>query len=99
MAWVEYKYLGTDREAFDPMFTLRAVGPSGVEYTQFEDPSCGVLPNPDIGMKDPKLRHGGTSKGWVCWTVESEDANPKLTAFTEFLTDFDGENYAEFALK
>lgn len=98
LAWVEYQYLGSGREAFDPMFVLRAIGNSGVEYSQFEDPTCGVLPDPDITMRDPTLRKGGKAKGWVCWQVAKEDVG-SLLAFTAFFDDFDGERIVGFRLK
>jgi len=98
MSWVEYQYLGDGRGALDPMFTFRSVGVLGTEYSQFEDPTCGVLPAPDAAMDDKTLRHDGKAKGWVCWTIENGDAK-SLYAFTSFLSDFDDSAIVEFALR
>jgi len=98
MPWLEYEYIGSDRVELDPMGGFYVVGSGGVEYDQFSDPSCGVLPDPDVAMNNPTLRNGGKAAGWICFAVQSSDV-ASLIAFSEFMFDFTGDSYAEFALR
>jgi hypothetical protein len=70
IARVSATYTGPGSSRFDAGFRLRAVGPSSVAYTTFND-SCGVIPD-DIG--DPDVFTGGTITGNVCWSMLTSDA-------------------------
>lgn len=97
MVYVEGKYNGDGREKLDVGFFLRSVGPQGVEYTTFSDPTCGVMPDPDLDMDGPTVRKGATVKGWgACWVVDDADL-VGLTAFADpFLSD---DGIVAFALR
>ena len=70
MVTVKAKYVGPGSTRFNGSFRLRALGPSGVVYTTFEN-RCGVIPN---GLPDPELFRGGQIEGAECWQIVSEDA-------------------------
>jgi len=76
MVTVDAKRSGKGFGYLHPQFYLRAVGPSGPEYSPFDD-SCGTLPDPDLETDDRRVFHGTTISGNVCWEVKSSDA-PKL---------------------
>lgn len=88
-------YNGDGRESFDGS-DFRAVGPSGVEYTSFTDPTCGVLPEPDIEYGGPTLRKGGTFKGYIaCYVVDQAD----VAKLQLFYSDLFGTELTYFALR
>ena len=68
---VKAKYLGSSSARFDGDYRLRALGPSGVVYSTFEN-SCGVIPNE---LPDPELFRGGQILGAECWEIASTDAD------------------------
>jgi len=57
-------------------YYMRAVGPSGQEYSTFDD-SCGSIPDPDLETDDRRIFHNTTVSGNICWQVLSSDA-PRL---------------------
>ena len=63
-------YTGSAFDRFDGSFRLRAVGPSGVVKTTFNN-SCGVVPD---SLADPDVYPSGTIEGNVCWEIPSSDA-------------------------
>lgn len=64
---------------FDGGFRLRAVGPSGVTLSTFEN-SCGVIPDE---ISNTTIFPGGTVAGNVCWSVPSGDVGG-LVLFDKF---------------
>lgn len=54
---------------FDGSYRLRAVGPSGVALSTFEN-SCGVIPDP---ISNATVFPGGNVTGNVCWSVATGD--------------------------
>jgi len=83
IATVEATYHGPGSSRFDGSFRLRAVGPSGVSYSTFND-SCGVIPDK---LPDPEVFTGGTIRGNVCWQVTSDDARALLMYDDPFTFD------------
>ena len=71
MVTVKAKFRGSGSTRFDGSYRMRALGPSGVVYTTFEN-SCGVIPDK---LADPELFKGGQIEGAVCWEIVSEDAD------------------------
>lgn len=70
IATITATYQGQGSATFDGTYRLRAVGPSAVSYTTFEN-SCGVYPN---RITNNEVFTGGTITGNVCWQVRSGDA-------------------------
>jgi hypothetical protein len=83
IATVEATYRGPGSSRFDGSFRLRAVGPSGVSYSTFND-FCGVIPDE---LPDPEVFTGGTIRGNVCWQVTAEDAGALLMYDDPFTLD------------
>jgi len=81
IATVEATYTADGSKSFDASFALRAVGPSAVGYSTFEN-SCGVIPDK---LPSSEVFTGGTVQGSVCWEVKSEDAGA-LVMYYEPLT-------------
>jgi len=81
MVYIKATYMGTGRASigFDAGYSLRGLGlGSATEYTTFENPTCGVTPDPDPSKT---VRTGGTVVGWAaCWVVDNADLDT-LTAF------------------
>lgn len=71
LANVTATYDGATSEAFDGSYRFRAVGPTSVSYSTFEN-SCGVIPNE---LSSAEVFSGGTIQGNICWEVKSEDAD------------------------
>jgi len=65
------KYTGSNSVSFDGRLRLRAVGPSSVGYSTFEN-SPGVIPNP---LPDSEVFTGGVISGNIGWEIKSSDAN------------------------
>lgn len=59
---------GDEPGSFDPL-RLRAVGPTGVPYSLFDD-DCGVVPD---ALRADDLGPGRSSDGNVCWAVRVAD--------------------------
>ncbi len=76
MVTLEAKRTGKEPGYLHAGFYIRAVGPSGREYTTFDD-SCGSIPEPDLETDDRRIFHNTTISGNICWQVLSTDA-PKL---------------------
>jgi hypothetical protein len=94
MVYVKAQYMGSGRESLDAQYLLRAVGASGVEYSTFESPNCGVMPEPN---PDATVRQGAWVTGWgACWVVDLADVE-SLTAFVAPM--WGGDVVAEFALR
>lgn len=70
IATITATFTGTGSSRFDGSYRLRAVGPSAVSYSTFND-SCGVIPNE---ISDAEVFTGGTITGNVCWQITSSDA-------------------------
>lgn len=70
MARVEATNGTTGPESFDGTYRLRAVGPSNVSFTTFNN-SCGVIPD---RISSTQVFPGGTIAGNVCWSIPSADA-------------------------
>ena len=84
MVTVKATYHGSDSSEFDGSYRLRALGPSGLVYTTFEN-SCGVIPNV---LLDPELFKGGQIEGAECWEIASADADSLVMILNpEFLSD------------
>jgi hypothetical protein len=69
IANVTATYTGPDSKSFDGSFRLRAVGPSAVAYSTFED-ACGVIPDE---IPDSQVFTGGAISGNICWQIKSAD--------------------------
>lgn len=67
---VSATYTGEGSKPFDASFSLRAVGPTSVSYSTFEN-SCGVIPD---AFPSSEVFTGGTVQGNICWEVKTEDA-------------------------
>jgi hypothetical protein len=61
---------GPAPDRFSGSFRLRAVGPSAVVYSTFQN-SCGVVPDE---LPDPEVFPGGVIEGNECWAVPTTDA-------------------------
>ncbi len=68
-------------KGFDGGYRLRAVGPSGVSYSTFED-HCGVIPSE---ISDAEVFTGGTISGNECWAVRSSDVGSLVMYDDPFL--------------
>lgn len=65
-------YVGDDESSsLFAEISLSAVGPSNVQYQDFQD-SCGVIPNEIDTFKD--VFQGGSITGNICWSVRTTDA-------------------------
>lgn len=71
---------------------LSAAGVLGVEYRTFDDPNCGVIPDP---LTSNEIFVGGTAQGNVCWHIRHEDAST-LSMFDR--GDYLNESWTWFAL-
>jgi hypothetical protein len=90
MIAISATFNGTGSSNLDSGFTFRAVGASNVAYTTFNDPTCGVLPDPDLDLNDPQVFPGGTVSGnAACWVVKSSDAGSLVMFAHRFLADQD----------
>jgi hypothetical protein len=82
MVAVTATYNGSGSAHLNSGSLLRAVGAANVAYTTFTDPTCGVLPEPDLYLNDPEVFTGGTVSGnAACWVVPSSDVG-SLVMFT-----------------
>jgi RTX calcium-binding nonapeptide repeat (4 copies) len=67
----------TDRSSarFRAGFRLRATpGPTSKRpYATYTDP-CGILPDPDLEIVNPKAHRGQTVSGYICWDVWKRQA-------------------------
>lgn len=70
MARVRASYDGAGSDTFGGSYRLRAVGPSGIGYSTFEN-SAGVIPNPLPGSE---VFSGGSIEGNIAWQIKSSDA-------------------------
>ena len=71
LARVQAKYTGTNSATFNGGLRLRAVGPSSIGYSTFEN-SAGVIPDP---LPDSEVFSGGVIEGNIGWEIKSSDAN------------------------
>jgi hypothetical protein len=71
LAMVAVKYTGSGSSTFNGGYRLRAVGPSAVGYSTFEN-NPGVIPDP---LPNSDVFSGGVIKGYVGWEIKSSDAN------------------------
>ncbi len=69
IARVEATNTSTSPGSFGGSFRLRAVGPSNVTFTTFNN-SCGVIPDP---ISSTQVFPGGVIAGNVCWQVPTTD--------------------------
>jgi hypothetical protein len=70
LARVRADYEGDGSDTFDGSYRLRAVGPSGVGYSTFEN-SAGVIPDELPGSE---VFTGGSIEGNIAWQIKSSDA-------------------------
>jgi len=71
LARIQAKYTGSGSDTFGGSYRLRAVGPSSVGYTTFEN-SAGVIHDP---LPDSELFSGGVIEGNIGWEIKSSDAS------------------------
>jgi len=71
LARVRAKYTGAGSGTFGGGFRLRAVGPSSVGYSTFEN-SPGVIPDP---LPNSEVFSGGVIEGNIGWEIKSSDAS------------------------
>jgi len=83
LARIAAKYVGEGSSKFDGDFRLRAVGPSSVAYSTFEN-SPGVIPD---ALPDPEVFTGGIIEGNVGWEIKSTDASRLVMYDAPFLGD------------
>jgi hypothetical protein len=76
MVTLEAKRTGKTPGYLHAGYHMRAVGPSGNEYSTYDD-SCGSIPDPDLETDDRRIYHNTTISGNICWQVLSSDA-PRL---------------------
>jgi hypothetical protein len=76
MVTIQAKRTGKDPGYLHAGYYMRAVGPSGHEYSTFDD-SCGSLPDPDLEIDDRRIFPNASVTGNICWEVRSSDA-PRL---------------------
>lgn len=86
IANISATYEGPTSDKFDGSFRLRAVGPTSVSYSTFEN-SCGVIPDE---ITDAEVFTDGTIEGNICWAVKEEDA-PALVMYDDPFTFDDVE--------
>lgn len=70
LARIEAKYTGSGSDTFGGSYRLRAVGPSSIGYTTYEN-SPGVIPDP---LPNSEVFTGGTIVGNIGWEISSSDA-------------------------
>jgi len=93
MARVQATYTGSNSATFGGRYRLRAVGPSSIGYSTFEN-SPGVIPDP---LPDSEVFTGGTITGNIGWEVKSSDAN-LLVMYDSPILGGDNENRIYLAL-
>jgi tetratricopeptide (TPR) repeat protein len=71
LARIQAKYTGQGSATFGGGYRLRAVGPSSVGYSTFEN-NPGVIPDP---LPDSEVFTGGIIEGNIGWEIKSSDAN------------------------
>jgi len=71
IARVRAKYTGSGSDTFGGSYRLRAVGPSSVGYSTFEN-SPGAISDP---LPDSEVFSGGVIEGNVGWEIKSSDAS------------------------
>jgi hypothetical protein len=71
---VEAKYTGSGASNFNGLFRLRAVGPSALSYSTFEN-SPGVIPDP---LPNSDVFAGGVITGNIGWQIRSSDSDSLL---------------------
>jgi hypothetical protein len=71
LARVGARYSGEDSDTFRGSYRLRAVGPSSVGYSTFQN-SPGVIPDP---LPDSEVFSGGVIEGNIGWEIKSSDAS------------------------
>ena len=71
LARIQAKYSGPNSATFNGGLRLRAVGPSSVGYSTFEN-SPGVIPDPLPGSE---VFSGGVIEGNIGWEIKSSDAS------------------------
>lgn len=84
----------------EPMILLGEMGyvvgnATGIERTDFDDPTCGVIPNELDAFTT--LRPGGTLKGNMCFVVEAADVKTLRMGWPAGM--FSDEPDVEFALR
>ncbi|MGD0953287.1 MAG: tetratricopeptide repeat protein [Methanotrichaceae archaeon] len=90
IARVQVKYTGTNSAQFGGDYRLRAVGPSNVGYSTFQN-SPGVIPDP---LLNSDVFTDGAIEGNVGWEIKSTDANA-LVMYDNPLS-FGGNNEREY---
>lgn len=70
LARVQAKYTGAGSATFGGSYRLRAVGPSSVGYSTYEN-SPGVIHDP---LPDSEVFSGGVIEGNIGWEIKSSDA-------------------------
>ena len=73
IARVVVRNVGTESASPGFDLTLRAMGRRAVEYEDFGDATCGVIPNPITDQ--PDLDPGEIARGNVCWSVHEDDVS------------------------
>jgi hypothetical protein len=68
---------------------------TGVEYSDYDDPTCGVIPKELDAFKT--IRPGGTLKGNMCFVVEKADVASLVMGWTQ--GTWSSEADVEFALR
>lgn len=71
-----------------------AVGKSAVAYESF-DAYCGVVPEE---LPDAEVFPGGSIEGYVCWSIDSGDAD-SLVMFADSSVTFDQDDRVYFSLQ
>jgi hypothetical protein len=71
LTMVAIKYTGSGSSTFNGGYRLRAVGPSSVGYSTFEN-NPGVIPDP---LPSSDVFSGGVIKGYIGWEIKSSDAS------------------------
>lgn len=93
LARVRAKYSGEDSDTFGGSYRLRAVGPSSVGYSTFQN-SPGVIP--DL-LPDSEVFSGGVIEGNIGWEVKSSDAS-SLVMYDSPISFGDNEDRIYMAL-
>jgi len=70
LARVRVEYRGEGSDTFSGSYRLRAVGPSGVGYSTFQN-SAGVIPDE---LPSSEVFTGGSIEGNIAWQIKSSDA-------------------------